>query len=137
MLLLFQLFHPTFEWKQEQKLFSVHEMKWKFHFGGHPESNRISSVYFNSLISCSNVVVFFFPDTLLFFLTGYFLFQHRPQKQPTSATPIMPYECTSWKWFGMDLAGSEKTGGSNDWNPSMRHQCCLWTRGWTFFLDIL
>ncbi len=45
----------------------------------------------------------------------------------------MPYECTSWKWFGMDLAGSDKTG-SNDWNPSMRHQCCLWTRGWTLGL---
>lgn len=140
MLLLSQFFLPTSKSKQEAKSFSIYETKWEFHPDGHRATLRIYKFPSpQTELTQYTAILLQSSDIQLSSLTGYFHFQHRPQKQPTSATPIMPYDCTSWKWVGMDLASSVRTG-SNDWNPSMRHQCCLWTRGWTlglFFLDIL
>lgn len=142
MLLLSQLFLPAF--KSSQGItFSLWKMS-QFHSQSHREMFRISTLPGPQTelyqLQFSRLLQWILFNTQLSSLTSYFPFQRRPQKQLTSATPIMPYERTSWEWFGMNLAGFSKTG-SNDWNPSMRHQCCLWTREWTlgliFFLDIL
>jgi len=122
-------FLPTFKWKEAAKSFSMKQSENFILMVAELRSESRSSPTYSTILP-SLYVTFVSSDTQQSSLTDHFHFQHRPQKQPTSATPIMPYDCTSWKWVGMDPAGSNKTG-SNDWNPSMRHQCCLWTRGWT------
>lgn len=123
-------FFLTFKWKEAAKSFSIYETKWAFYPDGCRATFRIykfPNLLYNSPISCCDICVFRYTAVFFNWLFSF--------SAPSTKTTYVSYTNHAiWLHIlKMVWHGSDRTG-SNDWNPSMRHQCCLWTRGWTLGL---